>query len=126
MGMIVCGIAGCLLEKFLVRWAMFALGCLFFLGVCQCLMKRMGKGTGASRGVYASATYLTLISWTFYPIVWALCEGADVVSINVSILLYTVMDVTAKCVFGYIIVSNRAALESVYMSQTVTHEELEG
>jgi bacteriorhodopsin len=118
--MIVCGIAGCLLEKFAVRWAMFVLGCLFFLGVCKELMKGMGKGTGASRGLYASATYLTIISWTCYPIVWALCEGADVVSINVSILLYTVMDVTAKCVFGYIIVSNREALESVYMAQNAS------
>jgi len=124
--MIVCGIVGCLLEKHGVRWVMFILGCIFFVLVCKDLMAGIGKGTGESRGLYASATYLTIISWTCYPIVWALCEGADVVSINVSILLYTVMDVTAKCVFGYIIVSNRAALESVYMSQTVTHEELEG
>merc|ERR1712217_822193 len=104
-----------LLEKHGVRWVMFILGCLFFVGVCQELMKGMGKGSGAARGVYATATYLTIISWTCYPIVWALCEGADLVSVNVSALLYTVMDVTAKCIFGIIIVSNRAALEAVYM-----------
>jgi len=111
--MIVCGIVGCLLEKHVVRWVFFVLGCLAFYGVCKDLLKNVGKGDEASK-VYASATYLTVISWTCYPIVWALCEGADVVSVCVSALLYTVMDVTSKCVFGYIIVSNRAALESVY------------
>merc|ERR1719210_156771 len=60
---------------------------------------------------------LTIISWTCYPIVWALCEGADIVSVNVSCLLYTIMDVTAKCVFGILIVSNRDALEAVNRSK---------
>jgi len=121
--MIVCGIVGCLLEEHVVRWAFFILGCLFFVLVCKDLMAGIGKGVGASRKVYASATYLTVISWTCYPIVWALCEGADIVSVCVSCLLYTVMDVTSKCVFGYIIVSNREALEAVYMAKNTQLED---
>merc|ERR1719245_1648460 len=121
--MIVCGIVGCLLEDHVVRWAFFVLGCIFFVLVCKDLMAGIGKGVGASRKVYASATYLTIISWTCYPIVWALCEGSDVVSVCVSCLLYTVMDVTAKCVFGYIIVSNREALEAVYMAKNTQLED---
>jgi len=111
--MIVCGIVGCLLEKHVVRWVFFVLGCVAFYGVCKDLLRGVGKGGAASKA-HATAVYLTVISWTCYPIVWALCEGADIVSVCVSALLYTVMDVTSKCVFGYIIVSNRAALESVY------------
>jgi len=121
--MIVCGIVGCLLEKHVVRWVFFVLGCLAFVGVCQELLRGMGKGAGAARGTYKSAAYLTIISWTCYPIVWALCEGADVVSVCVSCLLYTVMDVTSKCVFGFIIVSNRDALDAVHMQKSSVRDE---
>jgi len=111
--MIVCGIVGCLLIEHGIRWAFFILGCVFFAMVCKELLAGLNRGASAARGVYASATYLTVISWTCYPIVWALCEGSDVVSVNVAALLYCVMDVVAKCVFGIIIVSNRDAIEAV-------------
>merc|ERR1719394_2363266 len=54
-----------------------------------------------------------ILGCIFFPMVWALCEGSDVVSVNVAALLYCVMDVVAKCVFGIIIVSNRDAIEAV-------------
>merc|ERR1712046_22837 len=115
--MIVCGIVGSLLEKHIVRWAFFILGNLFFIMVCKELQSGMGKGAAGAQGVYAAAAKLTIISWTCYPIVWALCEGGDIVSVNVSCLLYTIMDVTSKCVFGILIVSNRDALEAVARSK---------
>merc|ERR1719510_192558 len=111
--MIVCGIVGSLLIDAPVKWVFFILGCVFFLLVCKELQAGMGKGAAGVQGVYSAAAKLTIISWTCYPIVWALCEGADIVSVNVSCLLYTVMDVTSKCVFGILIVSNRDALEAV-------------
>jgi len=112
--MIVCGIIGSLLVEASVKWAFFVLGCVFFLFVCRELQAGLNKGAGAARGVYATTTYLTIATWTAYPVVWALCEGADLVGVNVSCLLYTIMDVVAKCVFGILIVSNRDALEAVY------------
>jgi len=111
--MIVCGIVGSLLIDAPVKWVFFILGCIFFLLVCKELQAGMGKGAVGAQGVYAAAAKLTIISWTCYPIVWALCEGADIVSVNVSCLLYTVMDVTSKCIFGILIVSNRDAIEAV-------------
>merc|ERR1712026_381134 len=111
--MIVCGIVGCLLIEHGIRWGFFILGCIFFAMVCKELLAGLNRGPSAAQGVNKSATYLTVISWTCYPIVWALCEGSDVVSVNVAALLYCVMDVVAKCVFGIIIVSNRDAIEAV-------------
>jgi len=111
--MIVCGIVGCLLIEHGIRWGFFVLGCIFFAMVCKELLGSLNRGPSAAQGVNKSATYLTVISWTCYPIVWALCEGSDVVSVNVAALLYCVMDVVAKCVFGIIIVSNRDAIEAV-------------
>jgi len=111
--MIVCGIVGSLLVEASVKWVFFILGCVFFALVVKELQAGMGKGAAGAQGVYAAAAKLTIISWTCYPIVWALCEGGDLVGVNVSCLLYTIMDVTAKCVFGILIVSNRDALEAV-------------
>ena len=68
--------------------------------VCKELLAGLNRGASAARGVYASATYLTVISWTCYPIVWALCEGSDVVSVNVAALLYCVMDVVTFFLTG--------------------------
>merc|ERR1712026_184768 len=90
----------------------FVLGCIFFAMVCKELLGSLNRGPSSTQGVNKSATYLTVISWTCYPIVWAL-QGSDVVSVNVAALLYCVMDVVAKCVFGIIIVSNRDAIEAV-------------
>merc|ERR1712117_28640 len=115
--MIVCGIVGSLLIDAPVKWVFFILGCVFFALVCKELQGGMGKGAAGVQGVYSAAAKLTIISWTCYPIVWALCEGADIVGVNVGCLLYTIMDVTSKCVFGILIVSNRDALEAVARSK---------
>jgi len=112
--MIVCGIIGSLLVEASVKWAFFVLGCVFFLMVCKELQNGLNKGVGDARGLYATVTYLTIASWTCYPVVWALCEGGDLVGVNASCLLYTVMDVTSKCLFGILIVSNREALDAIY------------
>jgi len=112
--MIVCGIIGSLLVEAEVKWAFFILGCFFFLLVCKDLSAGVGKGAAGAQDVYKKVAYLTIASWTLYPVAWALCEGANIVGVNASCLLYTCMDVTSKCVFGILIVSNRDALDAVY------------
>jgi len=112
--MIVCGIIGSLLVEAEVKWAFFILGCFFFLLVCKELSAGVGKGAAGAQDVYKKVAYLTIASWTLYPVAWALCEGANIVGVNASCLLYTCMDVTSKCVFGILIVSNRDALDAVY------------
>merc|ERR1712046_96852 len=45
-------------------------------------------------------------------------EGARLVSPSLEAFLYMVMDVSAKCVFGFIIVQARPALEAIQSSET--------
>merc|ERR1719445_2691247 len=56
---------------------------------------------------------MTIILWTLYPIVWIVAEGQRMVSASMEACLYAIMDVSAKCVFGIIIVQARGALESI-------------
>lgn len=114
--MIVGGMLGSMLERHKIRWAFFVLSCIFFLQIVNELSQLMNKGavSQAAQDVYRSAGRLTIVLWTGYPIAWALTEGTNVLGPNVTCLLYCILDVISKCVFGFIIVSNREALDSIY------------
>lgn len=114
--MIACGIIGSLLITSSVKWVFFVLGCVFFVMMVQELQRSMGKseyGPQAQK-VMTQACALTVISWTAYPVVWGLTEGGNIVGINLACLLYAILDVVSKCVFGFIIVGNREAVDAIY------------
>merc|ERR1711879_237891 len=88
---------------------------LFGVVVAQTLLKygKSNKYGEAARALYKKVAMLTIVLWTFYPIVWVLAEGTRTVSASLEACLYMIMDVTSKCVFGFMIVSARSALDSV-------------
>merc|ERR1719499_575416 len=114
--MICAGIISVLCERHQIRWVFFVLGCVFFLVIVNELSALMNKGAAsqAAQDVYKSAARLTIVMWTLYPISWALTEGTDVIGVNGGCLMYCILDVISKCVFGFIIVTNREALDSIY------------
>jgi len=118
--MIVAGMIGNMCERHEIRWVFFILGCVFFMIIVNELSQLMNKGAAsqAAQEVYRSAARLTIVMWTFYPIAWVLAEGTDILGVNMSCLVYTILDVISKCVFGFIIVSNRGALDSIYSTRT--------
>jgi len=97
------------------KWVFWAFGMLCFFHVVGVLMKYMGKDTygPAARKLYGQVAWLTIVLWTFYPIVWILCEGAHMFEPTIEAGLYMVLDVLAKCMFGFIIVGSRSALDAV-------------
>jgi len=117
--MIVAGMIGAMCEDHGIRWAFFVLGCIFFLLIVNELAALMNKGAAsqAAQEVYQSAARLTIVMWTLYPISWALTEGTGVLGVNMAALMYCILDVISKCVFGFIIVGNRAALDSIYTAK---------
>jgi len=114
--MIAAGFLGAMCERHEIRWAFFVLGCLFFVIIVNELSQLMNKGAVSKQAqeVYQSAARLTIVMWTLYPVSWVLSEGTDVLGPNAVCLMYCILDVISKCVFGFIIVANRAALESIY------------
>lgn len=55
---------------------------------------------------FKNPMYLTVILWSFYPIVWIFAEGTDQLSANGEAVAYTVLDILAKSLFGFMIVSH--------------------
>lgn len=114
MLMILFGVVGAQTPEH-QKWWFFIIGCLCFVHVVQTLLKyrNVGKYGEVTRALYNKVAMLTIVLWTFYPIVWVVAEGTRLVSASLEACLYMIMDVTSKCVFGFMIVNARSALESV-------------
>jgi bacteriorhodopsin len=51
---------------------------------------------------------LTVIAWFCYPIIWVLAEGTNKISVTAEVVAYAFLDVIAKGVFGYFVVTAEA------------------
>merc|ERR1711988_923235 len=59
------------------------------------------------KDVYGKISMLTAVSWACYPVVWMFAEGSNKLSADTEAVAYTILDILAKSVFGFIIVSAR-------------------
>lgn len=70
-----------------------------------------------ARGGQAASTFstiftLSVVLWSIYPIVFLIgSEGFNAVGAPVEVFMYAVLDLLAKIGFGFILLSNRAALQ---------------
>merc|ERR1712178_296705 len=101
------------------KWVFFACGMICFCHIVGSLLRYTKVSTfgKAAQEVYCRVAYLTIVLWTLYPLVWIVAEGGRLVSPSLEAFLYMVMDVSAKCVFGFIIVQARPALEAIQSSE---------
>jgi len=92
------------------KWAFFGISCLTFLpvlyflctftdGVCSCATH---PDANKAEKTAQNVINITVFSWFFYPIVWILAEGTGVLSANGEAICYTVLDIIAKSLFGFI------------------------
>jgi bacteriorhodopsin len=91
------------------RWLWWALGMIPFLWIVYELFVGLRDSIGAqpegARGLVDAARWLTVISWSFYPVVFVFpmigfTGGAAATAVQVG---YTVADIVAKAVFGVLI-----------------------
>jgi len=99
------------------KWIFWIVAMFCFFHVVGVLMKYLSSERygAAAKKLYGQVAWLTIILWSFYPVVWVLCEGGHVFGATVEALLYMVLDVLSKCMFGFVIVSSRGALDAVSM-----------
>merc|ERR1719352_2081873 len=57
--------------------------------------------------LYNKIANITIVTWIFYPVVWLMAEGNNSLAPDKEALAYTVLDVIAKSVFGFVIISAR-------------------
>lgn len=111
--MIVAGLVGALFET-QVKWTFWMIGNFFFAPIVYYLVSGL-SATSAKMGTSGAVmpiAILTAVSWTAYPIVWALCEGTGILTCDTEAMLYCGLDITAKAVFGFMVISARDAIEA--------------
>jgi len=115
--MIVSGLIGAL-SAGQVKWVFWFIGMWFFAPIVYYLVNGLNDNAAAVGGKAASAfsqvAWLTAISWSAYPIVWAMAEGTGVISCDTEAMLYCILDITSKSVFGFMICSSRDALSEIF------------
>lgn len=117
MLMIVTGLVGASLtgaEEAYKPWCFFAFGMFFFIPIVAQLGFVIPSKIESTevKDVFAVVSWLTVISWTLYPVVWLVAEGTDYVSPDTEVIMYTVLDLFSKSVFGLILLSSHKAIEA--------------
>merc|ERR1712039_442751 len=100
-------------TPFSMRWLFFIVSMLCFVHVVQVLLKynKSTKNGEAAQKLYQKLSALTIVLWSFYPLVWVVAEGTRLISPSLEACCYMIMDVISKCLFGFMIVSARSTLE---------------
>jgi len=103
--MILAGLVGAVNEHGQDKWAFFAFSMLAFIGIVLALRSMKVFASSDLEIVFTRARNLTLATWMGYPVIWILAEGTGTISVFAESVAYTVLDVIAKTVIGWLIVS---------------------
>lgn len=87
-----------------VNVPMFILGMATFAAFIQ---KLCTLGDDSEKGKhYRKVMYLTMGIWCAYPVMYLICEMFKIAPTDVEVWLYMILDVSAKCGCGWLLVSN--------------------
>lgn len=110
--MIAAGLIGAFLPT-VERYYFWMFGMVMFAPILHALFSGLkpnaANKSAAVQAVFNKISLLTAISWSAYPVVWLLAEGAQKVTPDEEAVAYTVLDIIAKSVFGFLIISARDA-----------------
>jgi len=82
---------------------------------------------GEVGSLFGTLRNLTAVLWTAYPIVWMIgTEGLGLVGLGVEVLLFMILDLSAKVGFGFLLLTNRAVLERVEVGRPARTEPATG
>lgn len=103
------------------KYAWWGASCVAFALILYVIVTRLFAAArsqdAAVGGLVRTLGTVILVLWTAYPIVWLLgTEGLSLFgsdSLTVEIILYAILDVSAKVGFGFLLLSNRKALDRV-------------
>lgn len=60
--------------------------------------------------LYDVLAFGSVLLWTVYGIVWGCSEGGYKMTPDQEVIVYAVLDITAKCVFGFVLLFSREAI----------------
>lgn len=96
------------------KWPLFTIGMMAFVVFLGKLFTSMSSSAQKLGGpVYSKFTTVAGISmgiWWIYPVLFVLCEGANILPETMEVLAYAIVDVVAKCGVGFLLLMNHEVL----------------
>jgi bacteriorhodopsin len=108
--MIITGLFGALSINSQHKYIWFAISCGFFLAVLAAVWGPV-RAAAAEQGGDVAALYTKLagiltVLWIIYPILWLVgTEGTGIISLDLEVIVFTIIDLTAKVGFGILLVT---------------------
>jgi len=101
-----------------ITWVFFAIGSVAYIPLIYGLTIGLTDAVAARPspviGLFRKLRNLTIIIWTFYPILWILAPtGLGIITTEMEVLLYMYADLIAKVGFGFIALRSQASLEQL-------------
>jgi len=86
-------------------WGWYTIACIAFLVVVYQVAQNGTRAVATrdqkTKRFFSLLGGFTLILWSIYPIIWAVADGARILNVDSEIIAYAVLDLLAKPVFGF-------------------------
>jgi len=112
--MIAAGYAGAIDSGYNATWPLFTFGFVVYIPVAVSLLTSFR--TNAYRHhveigkLYDLLAFGSVILYAGYGIVWGCSEGGLIMTVDQEVIVYTVLDIISKCVFGFVLLFSREAI----------------
>jgi len=108
-------IGACVPPDYYTKYIFFAISVLCLLYILSVLNReqntqRYGKDAATA---YFYCSWITIITWSLYPVVWLLSDYMGVMSVSLAAITYVALDFFSKVIFGFILLGNRVAVNAV-------------
>jgi sensory rhodopsin len=115
--MIVSGIAALYVDSY-SKYILFFVSSVFF--IIMYLMISQNLRVSSKEKPYAVKmlferlfTFISTI-WAFYPIIWVLSfQGLNLIDSVTEVMIYFLLDISAKGIFGYLLLSDKETIEKI-------------
>ena len=115
---VICGLIGALtVAPYKYMW--WVGGLVFLIIVFVHLLQRLNNAEGYGGDALKGLTWLTILCWLVYPIVWIVgSEGTGALGLSQEVGIITIIDLIAKIGFGFYLLANVDAPEEVPFNQS--------
>ncbi|KAI9739666.1 MAG: hypothetical protein M1834_006384 [Cirrosporium novae-zelandiae] len=103
--MILTGLFSAFAKDGAPTWGFYAIACIAYLTILWHLIYN-GRAIAMSRDArtgkfFTAIAGFTFVIWTIYPIIWGFADGSHHLSLDSEIIIYAILDILAKPVFGF-------------------------
>uniref|UniRef100_A0A061RSZ0 H 2-mkate-hbetabr n=1 Tax=Tetraselmis sp. GSL018 TaxID=582737 RepID=A0A061RSZ0_9CHLO len=75
------------------------------------------------KNLYLLLATSTVSVWSMYPIVWLLADGLNIMPVDLETILYALLDISAKCAFGFVLLLSREAVADATADENAVSTE---